>query len=187
MKRILAFCFFMFILVAQLQAQWFVGLKLVGLSIHFKQSPHPHLFLHKLDKNGHFVLNYGLAVTLEYRFHPYMAVKFDQAFLSDCAGKFAGASLLTFRTQAQLGKFGEGTIGMGPFFYYRRSWQNLEGYVDTGLFRTSKNKRWETKFVWHGGEVEHNYPITPQMDLSTNILPGIPVLFVVTPGLRWRL
>jgi hypothetical protein len=172
---------------APLSAQWFIGVKVVGLSLHFKKSPHPQLYKGRIDKHGHLVMNYGIALTAEYRFHPYIGVKFGQAILSDCGGKFAGASMLTLRTQAQLGKFGEGSIGMGPFFYYRKTWKNMDGYVDQGLFKDSGNGRWQTKFVWHGGEVEHNYPINEHMDISTNVLPGIPVLFVVTPGVRWRI
>lgn len=184
-RRLLVLTFLIFTLHGK--AQWYVGVKVVGLSLHFKKSPHPQLFKGRIDKHGHFVMNYGIALTAEYRFHPHVGLKFGQAILSDCGGKFAGASLLTLRTQAQLGKLGEGSIGMGPFFYYRRTWKNMDGYVDQGLFRDSKNKRWETKFVWHGGEVEHNYPINSHMDISTNVLPGIPVLFVVTPGVRWRI
>jgi hypothetical protein len=186
-KQIFSLLVILLLIAPNLRAQLYIGVKLIGLSFHFKTSQHPHLFKRKLDKKGHFVINSGIALTFEYRFDPYMAVKFDQAFLSDCAGKFAGASLLTLRTQAQLGKFGEGTIGMGPFFYYRRSWRTIEGYVDPGLFHLSKNGKWEAKFVWYGGELELNYPLNASMDLSTNILPAIPVMITIAPGLRWKL
>jgi hypothetical protein len=187
MKKCRTFLLLVFLFCTPaLSAQWYVGVKLIGLSIHPKKSPHPQLYKGRIDRNGHLVMNYGIALTCEYRFHPYVAVKFGQAILSDCGGKFAGASMLSLRTQVPLGKLGEGTVGMGPFFYYRRTWKNMDGYVEQGIFKESANKRWQTKFVWHGGELEHNYPINTHMDISTNVLPGIPVVFVVMPGVRWR-
>jgi hypothetical protein len=188
MIRPFQFCVLLFLFAfAPLHAQWYIGLKFVGLSWHVKASKHPQLFLHKLDRKGHATLTFGAAVTVEYRIKPYLSVKFDQGLLSDCAGRFAGMSLFTVRTNVPLGKLGEGTGGLGPFFYYRRNWNELEGYVDDGLFKISKNKRWQTKFVWYGGELEHNYPITDRMDISTNLLPAIPVVFTLTPGVRYRL
>ncbi|MGL4596438.1 MAG: hypothetical protein ACRCYO_02855 [Bacteroidia bacterium] len=181
----LLFCLSL-LLPSKANAQWYIGVKFIGISWHLKPSKHPHLFKGKLDKKGQGTVTYGIALSCEYRFKPYWSVKFDQCIFADCAGRFAGTTMLMPRLNVPFGKLGEGTGGIGPFFYYRRNWHELDGYVEDGLFKQSKNKRWQTKFIWYGGELEHNYPITERMDISTNLLPAVPVLFTLTPGVRWR-
>jgi hypothetical protein len=168
-----------------LHAQWFVGVKFMGLSFHPGKNTNGKLFLHPLGKNKRFALNFGLGVGVEYKFNNYISVKLDQVAFHDCAGKFAGMSMINLRYTQNLGVLGNGSVGMGPFFYYRKNWNIIPNYMDEGYFKISKNNAWQTKFVWYGGELEHNYPLRNGLDLSTNILPGIPVVYALASGLRF--
>jgi hypothetical protein len=168
-----------------LSAQWFVGAKLMGISFHPGKNVNCGLFKCTIGKHHRVALNLGLACGVEYKFNNWFSIKLDQAAFRDCAGKFAGMTMFNFRYTQQLGKLGDGSVGLGPFFFYRKSWNEIDGYADEGFFHTTKNNKWQTKFVWYGGELEHNYPLRKGLDLSTNILPGIPVVFAIASGLRF--
>lgn len=157
----------------------------MGISFHPGKNINGPLFKTGLGKNNRVALHFGLALCVEYKFNSWFSVKLDQAAFRDCAGKFAGMTMFNLRYTQDLGKLGDGSVGMGPFFFYRQNWKAVDGYVDEGYFRESKNNKWQTKFVWYGGELEHNYPLRKGLDLSTNILPGIPVVFALASGVRF--
>lgn len=158
----------------------------MGITFHPGKNTNAQFYDLSIGKKKRFVLNAGLAFTVEYMFYPNFSVKLDQAVFRDCAGKFAGMTMLNLRYTADLGKLGSGSGGLGPFFFYRKSWTDFDGYNDEGFFRLSSNGKWQTKFVWYGGELEYNYPLTETIDISTNLLPGIPVVYALTPGIRYR-
>lgn len=172
---------------APLAAQWFIGMKFMGLTFHPGANANKQFYDVTLGKNKKFVLNFGGAVTLEYMFYPNVSVKLDQALFRDCAGQFAGMTMLNLRYTVGLGKPGNGSGGLGPFFYYRRNWNCFDGCIDEGYFRESGNRKWQTKFVWYGGELEYNYPVSEDWDISVNFFPGIPVVYALAPGMRYRL
>lgn len=178
---------FLFALCISCNAQWFVGVKLMGVSIHTDQHANGHLYKNTIGKSKRVAFHLGLALTTEYMFNDWFSMKVDQVAFRDCAGNFSGMSMFNLRYTQDFGKGGNGSVGMGPFFYYRKSWIPIDGYVDDGYFKESKNKAWQTKFVWYGGELEYNYPINDRVDLSTNILPGIPVVVAVASGVRTRI
>ncbi|CAN5156353.1 hypothetical protein BH09BAC5_BH09BAC5_19450 [soil metagenome] len=185
MKKILFILFLFF--AADCSAQWFVGVKFMGISFHTGKNTNGALFKAAIGKQNRLALNFGAAVSVEYKINEWFSLKLDQAAFRDCAGKFAGMTMFNFRYTQQLGVLGEGSAGLGPFFYYRKNWNTIEGYQDEGYFRISENKKWQTKFVWYGGELEHNYPLQNGLDISTNILPGIPVVFALTSGIRMKI
>jgi hypothetical protein len=184
MKHLLL-VFFTFIAL-QASAQWFVGVKLMGISIHTDDNVNGHLYEAAIGKKNRLAFHFGFALTGEYMINNWLSLKMDQAMFRDCAGKFAGMSMFNVRYTQDLNRLGNGSVGLGPFFYYRKSWTSIPGYTDEGYFKESSNKKWQSKFVWYGGEVEYNYPISPTVDWSTNVLPGIPVVIAVASGVRMR-
>lgn len=187
MKRLVCILLFCVAFVGCSHAQWFVGLKLMGISIHTDNNFNGHLYKAAIGKKKRVAFHFGLALTCEYKFNDWFSAKVDQAAFRDCAGKFAGMTMFNLRGTADLGRAGDVSAGMGPFWYYRRSWYEIEGYKEDGYFKQSGNGKWQTKFVWYGGEIEYNYPINENLDWSTNILPGIPVVIAVSSGVRSRL
>lgn len=177
---------FLFILCLNfVHAQLFVGVKLMGISFHPGENINGHIFKYSVGKHDRLAFNFGFAVGIEYKFNNWFSIKLDQAALRDCGGKFSGITMFNLRYTQQLGKLGDGSAGLGPFFFYRKSWKTIDEYIDEGYFRETKNKKWQTKFVWYGTELEHNYPLQKGLDISTNILPGIPVVFAIASGLRF--
>ncbi len=165
-------------------AQWFVGVKLMGISIHTDKHINGHLYENTIGKKKRVAFHLGVALACEYKVNNWFSLKADQVLFRDCAGKLAGISMFNFRYTQDLGGAGDGSVGLGPFFYYRKSWLPIEEYTDDGYFKESANKKWQTKFVWYGTELEHNYRLNDRLDLSTNIFPGIPVVIAVASGVR---
>jgi hypothetical protein len=186
MKQLLLFCAFLFC-VNLCRAQWFVGVKFMGVSVHTDDNLNARLYKTAIGKRKRIAFHFGLAVTAEYKFNDWLSLKASQAGFRDCAGKFAGMTMFNVRGTVDMGNAGDLSAGLGPFWYYRRSWFELDGYVDDGYFRVSPSGKWQKKFVWHGGEIEYNYPITETLDWSTNILPGIPVVNAGASGIRMQL
>lgn len=170
-----------------LHAQISFGIKFMGLSLHPKRSLHPHLYKRKLDRWGHGVVNMGVVFQVEYFVNEHVSIKYSQAILQDCAGKFAGLSHVGMR----LGFFMDprqqhyASGGLGPTFFYRKNWTGMDRYVNTGLFETSKNGKWQSKFVLYGGEVEYSYYYADHSAFSTTIMPAIPELIAIAPGFKW--
>lgn len=184
-RALLLFAFLLFAL--QNRAQWYVGVKFVGVTIHTDNNFNGHLYKTAIGKKNRVAFHFGLAVTCEYKINTWLSVKASQSGFRDCAGKFAGMTMLNVRGTIDMGDAGDISGGLGPFWYYRRSWFAIEGYEDDGYFKLSSNSKWQKKFVWYGGEIEYNYPITETLDWSTNILPGIPVVIAVASGVRSQL
>jgi hypothetical protein len=185
-KKHFAALIFLALISPHLHAQFFLGVKFTGLSFHPGKNLNAQLYQHTLGKKKRVAMNFGIALTAEYKFNRYISVKLDQAAFRDCAGKFAGMTMINLRYTQNLGVLGEGSIGFGPFFFYRKSWKCFEGYCDENYFKYSRNEKWQTKFVWYGGELEHDYPLNDSTDISTNFFPGIPVVYVVASGVRFH-
>ena len=183
--KIIFFVLLFLIFTSPLHAQFFIGVKLIGISFHPGKNVNAACFKTGLGKNKRIALNGGIAITAEYKFNYWFSVKLDQAAFRDCGGKFAGMTMFNFRYTQKLGTLGDGSVGFGPFLFYRKSWKCFDNYCDEGYFKCSANGKWQTKFVWYGGELEHNYPLKNGMDLSTNFFPGIPVVYVLASGLRF--
>ncbi|HEU4718288.1 MAG TPA: hypothetical protein VFU15_10655 [Bacteroidia bacterium] len=168
-----------------LRAQLYVGIKFMGLSFHPGKNTNAQFYDVTIGKKKKLVLNFGVALTAEYMVYRNFSVKYDQALFRDCAGKFAGMSMFNVRYTIDMRDLGLGSAGIGPFFFYRKTWTDFDGYDDEGFFRLGKNRKWQTKFVWYGGELEHDYPLKNSWWISTNLLPGIPVVYALAPGMRY--
>jgi hypothetical protein len=165
-------------------AQLFVGIKFMGVSIHTDNNFNGELYKTAIGKKKRVAFHFGLALTCEYKFNSWFSLKACQSGFRDCAGKFAGMTMLNARYTLNFKDGSDLSAGLGPFWYYRRSWFEIDGYKDDGYFRLSEDGKWQKKFVWHGGEIEYNYPINDNLDWSTNVLPGIPVVIAVASGVR---
>lgn len=185
MKRVLLFTFILFSVSSR--AQWFVGVKFMGISYHLDDGENKKLYQWNVGRHGNLAFHIGFGLTCEYKINNWFSLKVDQVVFRDCAGRFAGMSMFNARGTLDMKRAGDISAGMGPFFYYRRSWLCFEKYKNDGYFKSSKNGKWQTKFVWYGGEIEYNFPINETLDWSTNILPGLPVVIAVASGVRTQL
>lgn len=159
--------------------------KFFGLSAHLRPTPYPELFRNKLDEKGILVLNFGgIAGYERFVVRDVISIRVEQGLYSDCASSLAGFTHLGWR--GQIFRAGRHSLngGFGPTLVYRRDWNRLKGYEDDGYF--NRKGDWQYKFYWYGGEFEYNYQLARQLDLSVNLVPGIPELVSFGAGIRRR-
>ncbi len=183
------FLLLLVLLVNSLQAQNNIGFKYFGLSIHPNlEKENAKIMDLKFDKNGVFVLNLGGEITYEhFIYKDKFSIKFVQALYSDCASKLGGFIHLGFRSKIFKIKKHSLYGGIGPTYVFRENWLRIQGYIDGGLYKGNKNKKYQHFFIWYGGEFEYKYNITNELDFAVSFIPGYPDLLSLSFGLNYNL
>ena len=160
-----------------------LGVRLVGVSWHPKESKHPDILVRRLDKRGRFVVNVGAMVYAEYRLLPHLNIKVTQSFFSDCAGMPAGFSHIGLKAHYNFGQQPHHQIGLtvGPTLFYRKNWNELDGYVDEGFFINKGNT--QRLFIPYGMEINYDLFLKDKTAISTGLVPGYPEIFLGTIGI----
>jgi len=166
-----------------------IGIKYFGLNIHPVGDINADLMPIKLGSNGFLVPSFGAMTSFEtYLWKDLLGLELAAANYSDCAMQFAGFAHLGFRIKLLSTKNHEINGGIGPTFIFRQNWYKLEGYDDTKNFydgnRRDDDYQW--RFIIYGGEVEYDYHLTENIDLSVSMIPGIPILIATAFGVRIR-
>ena len=154
------------------------GMKFTGLSIHPGGARHPDIMPLKLDNNGVYVITPGVRLNFEYfLFRNIISVKIEQGLYRDCAFQSGGFTHIGLRSRIfQIGRHSLNG-GIGPTFLYRRSWYRVDGYRGNDLFfRGSPEDEWQWRFLWYGGDLEYNFRIAGNTELSVSLVPFIPIL-----------
>ena len=189
LKNILTVLITLVILFNKATAQDNIGIKYFGLSLHPKgENMNASLMPNKLDKNAYLVLNLGAELMYEkFILKDILSVKIIQALYADCAERPGGFSHIGLR--GTIYRKGKHSIsgGMGPTLIYRKSWQELEGYIDPNRFKAANGHKYQYLFIWYGGEFEYKYQLGAQMDFAVSFVPGYPDLMSLALGLHFRL
>lgn len=162
-----------------------ISLKFTGLNIHPKGEDNAFLMPNKLDKNAYLVVTYGGLVSYEhFIYKDLFSIKMAQALYADCASRLGGTSHIGLR--GRIFRKGKHSMygGIGPTLLYRKNWEKLEGYENTGRFKGDKDDTWQYAFVWYGGEFEYNYKINQRTEYSMNFVPGYPDLMSLMFGIN---
>ena len=171
-----------------LNAQNYVSLKFFGLSYHpFGEAANADLMPNKLDKDAYFVVNYGFIFSYEhYVYSDKVSIKYVQSIYSDCAERFAGFVHIGIRFRVIHYKKNYINTGIGPSIAFRRSWTELENYVNQNLFSISPDGRWQYIFIWYGGDIEYHHNINKKSEFIINIIPGYPHVISLSAGISHR-
>jgi hypothetical protein len=191
MKKLLIMVIFLSITIINIQSYTYeIGIKYVGVRSHPVGDINAHLFPRKFsfDTKGIFVLNNGIMASFGKNvWKDFLSIKLMQAAYADCALVTAGFSHLGFRLKVfSLGKH-EINGGIGPTFVYRQNWYRFEEYDDNparNFYGGGPEDDWQWRFIWYGGDIEYNYNLHNNIDLSVNVIPGIPYLIAVACGIR---
>lgn len=154
----------------------------MGLTFHPKPSPHAHLYPDKKDATGQWVQIGGLFFTADWEISPNkIALHAAQGLFLDCSNQFAGFTHFGIKG---LYRNGSHTVSasMGPSWFYRKSWRQLPGYEDEGLF--AYNDKWQHSFYWYAGSIEYDYQLSESHSLTLNCIPGWPEVFVLSGGVK---
>jgi len=173
------------------KAQFSIGISVSGIGYHPVVDSNEVFYKWKIDRKGKWIAYSAVAVFASYRFSDRLGVKIMQSFVfHDCAGKFAGISHIGLDFHDDFigwtNPAHQFSFSAGPLWYYRRNWTKLPGYQNNPSFITlSQSKKWEHKFVWHGGQFEYVRHFSPQQALSINFLPGYPYLYTFGTGFKF--
>lgn len=169
-----------FIATAQM---WSIGIYINGINAHLKKPLNPDLYHRTLTKNKRLVYNIGGGLRVSYYVNQYAGLTITQVFVPhDCGNKFFGmthAGIFLSTRYFNQSKH-EGILLGGPLLFYRKNWNTLPGYTDDRLMNQSKNKKWQYKFVWHGGFLEYQYHYDTMQAAGIHVMPGIPELLSIS-------
>lgn len=169
-------------------SQFTFVIKISGLAYHPQKEINESHYRWKIDKNGHLVSFIGITLIADYSFNQYIGIKTAHTIMPfDCAGKWAFVSHIgiNFHDRVIGWKNNEHRFSgsFGPLWYYRKGWNNINGYIqETDFIKSSKNKQWESKFVWYGAQAQYDYYFNTQQALSVNIFPGYPYIYSFAVG-----
>jgi len=163
--------------------------KYFGLTIHPFGDKTAHLQPKKLDPNAVFVLNKGLFVGYEkFLYEDLISVKFIQGVMTDCSDGLAEVSHLGIRATLLQSDKHRFCFGIGPTLIVRESWTRFgKDYTSSGFFNETYSNRLgalQWKFVPYAFELEYDYCITPKVNLSVSLTPGIPLANIISIG--WK-
>jgi hypothetical protein len=165
-----------------------IGLQFFGLAIHPKGDPlNAHLMPFKLDKDAYFVVNFGIVASYDHFFYKdILSVKIGQTFFADCATKFAGVSHIGIRVKVF--KIGRHLLqlGIGPTYMFRQNWYDLDGYVQTHPINGTPEDKFQTRFIWYGGEIEYKYSINDKFDISAGFIPYYNIIMSTYLGINYK-
>lgn len=164
-----------------------IGMNFIFMTWHPKGDAMAFLQPNKLDKDAKLVLNWGGVAHYErFIYRNRISIKLAQGAYSDCAKLFAGHTHLAFRLNVLNADKHALRLGFGPTLVYRKSWYQLPGYVQQNRYLKTKGD-WQYAFVWYGGEIEYDYKISKNCNLSFHVIPGFPDFCTIGVGVRYWL
>lgn len=165
-----------------------IGIQFFGLAIHPKGDPlNAHLMPFKLDQKAYFVVNFGVIGSYNhFIYKDIISIKLAQNFFADCALQLAGVTHLGVRVRVF--KIGRHLLqlGIGPTYMFRKSWYELDGYVQTHPIYGDKTDKWQQRFIWYGGEIEYKYSINDDFDISAGFIPYYNIVMSTYLGINYE-
>ncbi len=89
------------------------------------------------------------------------------AFYYDKASKLSGFPQVLIRFRLFNAFKHSMSMGLGPALYFRQTWATIEGYQNDGVY--SGTGDWQYKMAWLSGELEYNYYISKNANLSVSL------------------
>jgi hypothetical protein len=154
------FCFFF------TEAQSNINIKLSTFTYQFTDN-NAQLAKLKLSNNGKLAFEPGLIIAYEAFASPTTSLKINTALIMDKAGKFAGFPQILIRFRLFNAYKHSMTLGVGPAFYFRQSWADIDGYEANDVY--SGDGDWQFRPVWFSGELEYNYYLSKMSNLSVSL------------------
>jgi hypothetical protein len=164
--RILLFFFILFFAGQEIKAQTNLSLKLSTLSYQFTEVQ-PEIVKLSLSGNGKLAFEPGLIFAFEGYASQSTAIKFLQSVILDKALHLSATSQIMIKFRLIKSFKHSFYFGFGPAFHYRKSWSDIDGYIDEPVY--SNNSGWQYKMNWFSGELEYNYYLNKFSDLSISI------------------
>jgi len=142
-----------------------VNIKLITLSYQFTDN-NTELAKQKLGESGKLAYEPGFIFSYESFATPAASIKASMAFYYDKASKLSGFPQVLIRFRLFNAFKHSMSMGLGPALYFRQTWATIEGYQDDGVYSGAGD--WQYKMAWLSGELEYNYYISKNANLSVS-------------------
>jgi hypothetical protein len=166
-----------------------LSLKYLGFTIHPQGDRTANLQPYKLDREAHFVANFGGALGYErFILQDILSVKLVQALFADCSAGLASVTFASIRANFMDRGRHRLSMGFGPALMVRQSWERLpdyksSGYMNTGYIKPIGAVQW--KLFPYGVEFEYDVRISRRLDFSMSLTPGLPLAVTMGAGLKY--
>jgi hypothetical protein len=140
----------------------------------------------ELDDSAYWVVQVGAEGYADYFARPWLIIRAAGAAYKDCADVWAGFIHLGFRLNWAPVERAAFRIGIGPSFLWRESWLGVvERYRADAFFgRPKPTDKWQTAWIWYGGNLEAEYKFGRRLGLLYSLVPGYPLVITSSLGLR---
>ena len=143
-----------------------VNIKLITLSYQFTDN-NIELAKQKLGGSGKLAYEPGFVFSYESFATPATSIKAAMALYYDKASKLAGFPQILIRFRLFNAYKHSMSVGFGPAVYFRQTWATIDSYQDDGVYTDAGD--WQYKIAWLSGELEYNYYISKNANLSVSL------------------
>jgi hypothetical protein len=186
MKK-LSIIFCSVLLSFSLKSQSNFSVKYFGLTIHPFGDRLASVQPYKLDKNAHFVANFGAFIKYEkYIWEDILAINAAQGIFSDCSAGLASVSSIGFHLLVKEIRKHRFYIDLGSTLFCREDWNRFEEYKDNGFYKRTSffGKNWQYGFYPISAMLEYDYNLSKTWDMSIAVAP-YPVIAIGIGGKYW--
>lgn len=140
----------------------------------------------ELDKDAYWVIQLGGEANADYYLSRWFLLRAAGSLYKDCADVWAGYAHLGFRLNWAPAPRLALRIGIGPSFLWRESWLGkVARYRSDAFFgRPSPDDRFQSAWIWYGGNMEAEIKLGRGMGLVYSLVPGYPLVMTSSLGLR---
>ncbi len=163
MKRILLSLAVAIIASLSAMAQSNFSLDFTSIGFDFGDKENAPIYKLKAGESGGVILEPGIRLAGEVYSSDQVSLKFAQTIRMDEMKTLAMSSQIMLRLRVFKIYKHSVNFGFGPQVFYRKTWQNFDGYVDEGVYKTGS---FQTKMNWLSGELEYNYYLNKHNDFS---------------------
>jgi hypothetical protein len=161
------------------------NLQFMGLTYHPDGGENED-YPRKLDDRAFWVLQVGLEGDFDWYFHRYGLVRTSVTLNRDCADVWSGFFHIGPRVNVPLGERFVFRIGIGPTLIWREHWYGkVAGYRRDSFYGGDTTGTFQSKFIWHGGNVDFEWKIKPTISLIYSVIPGWPEIITSSFGARY--
>ena len=160
------------------------NLQLVGLTYHpgggsFENYPR------KIDDRAVWVILLGGQADADWYAHEYALIRASVSLNKDCMDVWSGFLHLGPRLNLPIGPRFVFRVGIGPTLVWRENWAAvLDDYTRDGFYGDANGKKFQSKFLWYGGNVDFEWKLRENFSFLYSNVPGLP--FTVTSAIGAR-
>lgn len=140
----------------------------------------------ELDSEAYWVIQLGGEAIADYYLKPWLLLRTAGSLYRDCADVWAGHAHLGFRLDWRVASRFSARIGIGPTYLWRENWYGVvDRYRSDAFFgRPGKGDRFQSAWIWYGGNIEAEVRLGRGMGLVYSLVPGYPLVMTSSLGLR---